>query len=104
MLVVDEAAAMRGHAEDEFAFMQSALCHDLGKPVSTTMRYRRIVSYGRENAGAHISAALLDRIVGSSKTKGHVLNMMELRLAGAPKAEAPRHCLWYYGKLKKDGM
>jgi tRNA nucleotidyltransferase (CCA-adding enzyme) len=63
--VIDQAAALVGDLADDrpraLAVMLGALCHDLGKPGTTTHEDGRIRSRGHEEAGVPPSAALLDR-------------------------------------------
>jgi tRNA nucleotidyltransferase (CCA-adding enzyme) len=63
--VVDEATALLGDLFDDrprrLAVMLGALCHDLGKPVTTRFEDGRIRSRGHEEAGLAPTRALLDR-------------------------------------------
>lgn len=64
LLVVDEARARidgldRGPA---IAMMLGALCHDLGKPLTTATIDGRIRSPGHEPAGVPLASRLLDRL------------------------------------------
>ncbi|MBO4364843.1 MAG: tRNA nucleotidyltransferase [Eggerthellaceae bacterium] len=81
MQVIDSAATLRSQAQHGFAFMLAALCHDLGKAVTTWERDGRIVSYGHERKGVPIAAAFLNRVVASPKVKAYVLNMVELHMS-----------------------
>jgi tRNA nucleotidyltransferase (CCA-adding enzyme) len=63
LLVLDQA---RGLIDDldtprALAVMLGALCHDLGKPATTTVERGRIRSLGHEEAGVAPTLALLDR-------------------------------------------
>ena len=62
--VVDAAAAMRHYAETEnLVLMLAALCHDFGKPSTTTVDGRgRIISHGHDEAGVAPAAAFIRRI------------------------------------------
>jgi tRNA nucleotidyltransferase (CCA-adding enzyme) len=64
--VVDEAAALIADLRESdrpraLAVMLGALCHDLGKPATTTFEEGRIRSRGHEEAGIEPSVSLLDR-------------------------------------------
>lgn len=81
LLVLDAAAGLRGQASDGFAFMLAALCHDLGKAVTTEVRDGRIVSYGHERAGVPLARELLARLGVGTRVRTYVLNMVELHMA-----------------------
>ena len=81
MLVLDAAATMRTEASEPFAFMMAALCHDLGKAVTTDEVDGRFISYGHEKAGIEVAKTFLDRLGASTKTHTYVLNMVELHMA-----------------------
>lgn len=89
MLVLDAAATLRGQAEEPFAFMLSALCHDLGKATTTFEHDGRIVSYGHEKAGIPLAKTLLDRLGASGKTRSYVMNMVELHML--PNVHVTQH-------------
>lgn len=64
--VVDEAAALIDDLHDSdapraLAVMLGALCHDLGKPATTTFEEGRVRSRGHEEAGVAPTLSLLDR-------------------------------------------
>ena len=81
MLVVDAAAALRDGAEQPFEFMVSALCHDMGKPLTIFRREDgRVVSYGHETAGIEIARALVGRVFGERGLERYVCNMVELHM------------------------
>ena len=81
MLVLNAAGSMRTQASDPFAFMLAALCHDLGKAVTTELRDGKLVSYGHETEGVPLADALLDRLGASGHVRSYVLNMVELHMA-----------------------
>lgn len=89
MLVLDEAAHLRGDASDPFAFMMAALCHDFGKAVVTEEVDGRLVSYGHEKAGLPLATSFLDRLGASTKVRRYVLNMVELHML--PNAHVAQH-------------
>jgi tRNA nucleotidyltransferase (CCA-adding enzyme) len=63
--VVDEAAKLIADLEEDrprqLAVMLGALCHDLGKPLTTRFEEGRIRSRGHEEAGLAPTRSLLDR-------------------------------------------
>ncbi len=62
--VLDAAAAMRHYAETEnLVLMLAALCHDFGKPSTTTVDGRgRIISHGHDEAGVVPAESFIRRI------------------------------------------
>jgi len=64
LLVVDEARARNGDLSRAhlITVMLGALCHDLGKPVTTSVIDGRIRSPGHEEAGVPPTLNLLDRL------------------------------------------
>ena len=80
MGVLDAAASHREQVSDPFAFMLSALCHDLGKATTTTEVGGRTVSYGHEKEGVPLAKSLLERLGVSTQTRAYVLNMVELHM------------------------
>lgn len=80
MMVVDEAAAVQNKAQEPFAFMLSALCHDFGKAVSTTMRGGKIHSYNHERQGIPLVKTFLSRLTNEHKLHHYVLNAVELHM------------------------
>ena len=59
MLVLDAAAALRPQAQQPLGLMLAALCHDLGKALTTRVQDGRIISHGHEAAGIPLTQALL---------------------------------------------
>lgn len=59
MLVVDEAAKVKGESSDEKVFMWAALLHDIGKPGTTRIRRGKITSYDHDSLGAKMTAEFL---------------------------------------------
>lgn len=55
LLVVDEAAKLRGQSKDPAAFMWAALLHDIGKPSTTRSRKGRITSYDHDRVGGQMA-------------------------------------------------
>lgn len=59
MLVLDEAAGVKGKSHDKKAFMWAALLHDIGKPDSTRIRNGRITAYDHDKTGAELAREFL---------------------------------------------
>ncbi len=62
MMVIDEAAGLRRGDEDDRALMYGALCHDLGKPLTTEQFNGRIRSHNHDTEGVAVSEKLLGRL------------------------------------------
>ena len=78
MLVLDEAAKVRELAENKLGFMMSALCHDLGKIVSTYIDDRgNYHSYGHEEKGVALASELLAGLTNNKQLTRYVLNMVK---------------------------
>ena len=81
MLVVDQAAKHRDRVSRPLDFMLSALCHDMGKPMTTQTDENGIVhSLGHEDAGQAEASRFLERIVASTQTREYVANMVKLHM------------------------
>jgi len=92
MMVLDEAAKLRGRASDPYWFMLSALVHDFGKAVCTGETNGVLHAYAHEELGLPLAEAFLRRITSESKLIDYVLNLTELHMkpntvAGARSAE-----------------
>lgn len=64
MMVVDEAAKLRGMATNAFSFMVAALCHDFGKAVTTEYNNekKKYTSYGHDLKGIPLAETLMNRL------------------------------------------
>lgn len=80
LLVLDEAAKLRGQAHFPKGLMLSALTHDLGKPLCTEIVDGKIHSYGHEVRGLVPARALLERLTNEKKLISYVLNMTRLHM------------------------
>jgi len=66
--VVDAAAALRsGERSRDLKLMWAALCHDLGKPATTTVRNGRIRTPEHDREGERLAKKLMDRLVSSAE-------------------------------------
>jgi putative nucleotidyltransferase with HDIG domain len=59
MLVVDNAAKIKGLSENSRTFMWGALLHDLGKAPTTKIRKGKITSYDHDKVGAELCREFL---------------------------------------------
>ncbi len=80
MLVCDEAAALRGRADDPLALMLAAVAHDFGKAVCTTCENGEIHAYGHETKGQPLVRAFLQRLTAERALIRCVLNLTELHM------------------------
>ena len=81
MRVVDCAAGLRDRARWPQGFMLSALTHDLGKVVATTVQPDgKITSYGHEVQGLPLCEKQLRRLTGQTKLIEYAKNMMWLHM------------------------
>lgn len=62
MLVLNEAAKLKGESSDKKAFMWAALLHDIGKPDTTQVRRGRITSYDHDKAGSVLAEQFLRQL------------------------------------------
>lgn len=60
MLVLDEAAKVRGRSKAPMIFMWAALLHDIGKPGTTRIKKGRITSYDHDIEGEHLCREFLE--------------------------------------------
>ncbi|MBQ9008747.1 MAG: HD domain-containing protein, partial [Clostridia bacterium] len=78
MLALDGAAPLRTAARQPWPFMLSALLHDCGKAVSTTVDEGtgKISSIGHENSGVPLALAFMERLRTDKKTEKYVVSMI----------------------------
>ena len=80
MRVLDAAAGLRDESARPLWFMLAALCHDLGKAVTTEARDGVLHAYGHETAGVPLARRFLERLTRETKCIQYVLNMVELHM------------------------
>lgn len=80
MLVLDCAAGLRERSTWPYGFLWAALCHDLGKALTTEEKNGRLHAYGHETAGLPLAESLLGRCSGEKRLRAYVLNMVELHM------------------------
>ncbi|MDR2504710.1 MAG: HD domain-containing protein [Oscillospiraceae bacterium] len=77
MLALDEAALLRDKSANGWKLPLAALCHDLGKPASSTVdEDGKIRSIGHEVAGVEVARRQLKRIVNDKRLIHYVLEMV----------------------------
>lgn len=72
LLVVDEAAKVRGRSRNGRAFMWAALLHDIGKPPTTKVRKGKITSYDHDRVGAEMADEFLRAFISDEGFIGEV--------------------------------
>lgn len=99
MMVVDEAAKLRGMATNAFSFMVAALCHDFGKAVTTEYNNekKKYTSYGHDLKGIPLAETLMNRLHFSNSDKKYVMNMVELHMRPNMLAKASKKASKYNG-------
>ncbi|MBQ2991436.1 MAG: tRNA nucleotidyltransferase [Clostridia bacterium] len=103
MLVLDQAAALRGRAVYPLGLMLSALCHDFGKVQATSVIDGRIRALGHENLGVPAAQAFICRLSSEVRLKKYVLNMVKLHMR--PNALCYMHSGHYaYMKLLDESV
>lgn len=81
MMVIDECAKLRDLSSKPLYFMLAGLCHDLGKPICTTVKDNgKITSIGHDIEGAEISRKFLSKLTTYKKAIQYVVNMVELHM------------------------
>ena len=80
MLVLDEAARLRGRTANPYWFMLAVLCHDFGKAVCTEEKNGVLHAYEHETKGLPLAEAFLRRITSEGKLIDYVLNLTELHM------------------------
>lgn len=83
MMVLDEASKLKNKVKNPIGFMYSALCHDLGKVITTTTKEDgKIISYNHERAGLKLVRKFLNRTTRKEENefRDYVLNMVELHM------------------------
>lgn len=85
LMVVDEAAALRaGNEDDDLALMLGALCHDFGKPTTTTRAEDgRVRSLGHDRAGLVPCESFLERLRAPARLRRRVAALVAHHLAPA---------------------
>lgn len=77
MMVIDYAAKLRDKADNPLSLMYGAVCHDLGKPVTTDKEYH---SYGHDKEGVPLAEEFLLSITRNTKLISSVCKLVELHM------------------------
>ena len=80
MMVLDQAARLKGYTADQMSFMLSALTHDFGKAVATEVIDGEIHAYQHETLGLPIIKRFLERLTNERELIKYVLNMAEYHM------------------------
>ena len=92
MMVLNAAAQIRERMQNPLAFMLAALCHDLGKAVSTRRNDKGAwASVGHEHTGVPLCEKMFSRLGVSKSVIAYVQNMCALHM---------RVHTCYYGKAR----
>ena len=88
MMVLDEAAARRGQAEQPFFYMLAALTHDFGKPSVTDPTDGVFHALGHEREGVPLARRFLARLTDDKRLTAYVLNLVPLHMRPGQLAAA----------------
>jgi tRNA nucleotidyltransferase (CCA-adding enzyme) len=81
MMVIDEASKLKNQAIEPLNFMLSAVFHDLGKAVTTTIQPDgKITAYEHDTKGVPICQQQIERLTNSHKIIAYVINMTQLHM------------------------
>ena len=77
MMVIDEMAKRKtSNEKKDLVFMLAALCHDLGKPLTTKKIDGRYKSHGHEAAGKKPTLELLSHLTQDKELVSHVIALV----------------------------
>lgn len=80
MMVLDAAASFRDKVNNKAAFMLAAMCHDLGKAVSTESQSGNYHAYGHEEQSVLLADSLLHRLTNEKALIKYVKNLTALHM------------------------
>lgn len=80
MMVVDEAAKVKGKSKNSKVFMWSALLHDIGKPSTTKVRNGRITSYDHDKVGEKLAKDFLMYFVDDNNFINEVCGLVRYHM------------------------
>lgn len=76
MMVTDAAADFRDFSSDALSFMYGALCHDIGKPISTTVVGDDVTVKNHEENGAIVSVNFMKRLTNEKNLIKNVKSLV----------------------------
>lgn len=79
--VLDEAATLRGLANNKREFMWAALLHDIGKRDTTKMRKGRWTAYDHDRVGAKLSKEILEEITDEERFISEVSSLVRYHMS-----------------------
>ena len=98
MGVLDAAAGMRGQAKEPRNLLLAALCHDFGKPQTTTTDENgHIRALRHETAGVSLAEGFIKRLTSEAEVRRYVTNMVAQHMRpnviaeGNPKLKTTNH-------------
>lgn len=94
MLVIDEAAKLRGKSKAPDVFMLAALLHDIGKPITTRKENGRITSRGHAEAGEQLAMEVLSLLTNDKKILSKTTELVKYHM----------HPLLLYKKAKNPAI
>ena len=80
MMVLDAAASFSNRVKNKTAFMLAAMCHDLGKAVSTEYESGSYHAYGHEEKSVELADTLLRRLTNEKALIKYVKNLTALHM------------------------
>lgn len=80
MMVLDAAVTYRDKVENSYGFMCAALCHDLGKAVTTKLINGTYHTYNHEFEGLPIAKTLMTRLTNEKSLIKLVLNLVKYHM------------------------
>jgi tRNA nucleotidyltransferase (CCA-adding enzyme) len=80
-LVMDEAARLSNSPEKQVVNVMAALCHDMGKFVTTEIKDGRIISPKHAKKGVQIALSFMERINTPNKIKDKVCELVREHMA-----------------------
>lgn len=80
LLVVDNAAKIKGLSKNPRVFMWAALLHDIGKPSTTRVKKGKITSYNHDKVGEELAIEFLEYCVDDRGFIEEVSNLVRYHM------------------------
>lgn len=80
LMVVDEAAKVKGKSRNHRVFMWAALLHDIGKASSTKIKKGKITSYNHDKAGAELAAEFLAPFIEEKRILSEICELIRYHM------------------------